>query len=215
MVERKKVNLKQIVTKNEHICLLGQTGCGKTYGMLDLIDTAKNISLFIFDVKQEDFNKLKGFKIVKNFIDFKKEILNKDKKIKKIIVQDSNLLDNFEQYLTFLWNIGKNYRILIDEITRFVTKAKIPSIMERFYVEGRSKGRIIWSAGQRFQLIHNTILSQSNFFWVFWLGIKSDREQAADWLDLAENNTKFQDLTEFESFFKHNKAREKVYITKF
>lgn len=196
--------------KGEHIFLCGQTGTGKSYGLIQLIETKIKSNYVIIDTKQEDFNKL-GCKVVTTLKAFKLALLDGQK---KILVQDINLnFDKLEKYIKFLNDNFKNFNLIIDELHNYVSKAKIQPSLKKVMLQGRSKGKTFIGATQRTQNIHNDILSQCIHKFSFYLGIQSDRIKMCQELDIQEKD--FEELEEFHFFYKYCKNKNQTIKDKF
>jgi len=196
--------------KGEHIFLCGQTGTGKSYGLVQLIKNKIKSDYVIIDTKQEDFNSL-GCKVVKNLKSFKMALLEGNN---KILVQDENLnKDKLEKYIKFLNDNFKNFTLIIDELHNYVSKAKIQPSLKNVMLQGRSKGKTFIGATQRTQNIHNDVLSQCIHKFCFYLGIKNDRIKMCEELDILE--TDFKKLEQFQFFYLYCKGFNETIKDKF
>ncbi len=196
--------------KGEHIFLCGKTGTGKSYGLIRLIDTYIKDDFIIFDIKQEDFNKL-GCKVVKNYGQFVKAILDKKS---KILVQDDNLdIDKLDLYLKYLYEKCKNFSVIVDELHELCTKHKISPHMKKILHIGRSKGKTFIGASQRTADIHNSVMSQTIHKFSFYLGLLSDRKKMSEEMDF--DIIEFDKLPEFFFIYKYDKGKNPIIINRF
>lgn len=198
--------------KGEHIFLCGKTGTGKSYGLIKLIQKHIKDDFIIFDIKQEDFNKL-GCHIVKNYSQLVKAILSGQS---KILVQDDSLnIEKLDKYLKFLYEKCKNFTVIVDELHELCSKHKIAPFMKKILHIGRSKGKGFVGASQRTADIHNSVMSQTIHKFSFYLGLLSDRKRMIEELDLSTTNLTFENLEEFHFFYKYDKGKNPVVVSKF
>lgn len=196
--------------KGEHIFLCGQTGTGKSYGLVQLIKNKIKSDYVIIDTKQEDFNCL-GCKVVTTLKAFKLALLEGNK---KILVQDENLnKEKLEKYIKFLNDNFKNFTLIIDELHNYVSKAKIQPSLKNVMLQGRSKGKTFIGATQRTQNIHNDVLSQCIHKFSFYLGIRNDRIKICEEMDLKEEE--FKQLEQFQFFYLYCKGFNRTIKDKF
>ena len=196
--------------KGEHIFLCGKTGTGKSYGLNYLIQKIIKDDFIIFDIKQEDFNKL-GCHVVKNYSQFVKAVFSGKS---KILVQDDKIdIDKLDKYLEFLYEKCKNFTVIVDELHELVTKHKISPYMKKILHVGRSKGKTFVGASQRTADIHNSVMSQTIHKFSFYLGLRTDRQKMALELDILDDD--FKQLPEYHFFYKYDKGQNQVIIDKF
>ena len=196
--------------KGEHIFVCGQTGTGKSYGLIQLIQTKIKSNYVIIDTKQEDFNKL-GCKVVHTLKAFKLALLDGQK---KILVQEKTMdFEKLEKYSKFLNDNFINFTLIIDELHNYLSKSKIQPSLKNIMLQGRSKGKTFIGATQRTQNIHNDVLSQCIHKFSFYLGIKNDRVKMCEEMDLREED--FKNLNQYEFFYLYCKGFNKTIKSKF
>lgn len=122
------------------------------------------------------------FKIVKSFDDLKKFGNAKDENgpVNPKIIYQPNIFENNFEFLEkfFEWvYLRKNTLLYVDEAMSVCEGRNIPFYYKGILTRGGERGIGCFSATQRPMEISNTILSESEFYFVFQLKMDGDREK--------------------------------------
>lgn len=167
--------------------LVGQTGSGKTQNALFQLRNAKTFPIIIFDTKIEDAffaaplenEKMELVESVEQFLALSKRPRNKmpDFILVRPNVSEIMNLDILDMYGQIAYDCFGSCFIYVDELYQWHTPGGTPvkSIIA-LYTRGRSKGKTFLGSSQRPARISRFCVSESQKFYVHWLGDNRDRK---------------------------------------
>jgi hypothetical protein len=158
-----------VFQSNSRIAVLGKTGTGKSQTVKDKI--LPHLDRFIFHDAKIENTDVRHDILITNPKDLKKNIVLYN----KILYQPKVIGPvDFNAVCKIIEESGMENTLIIDEVMEISSVNKIEEYHKKILTQGRGKGIGIINISQRPSDIHNTILSESEFFFVFKLTLDPD-----------------------------------------
>lgn len=186
------------IQSDERAAIIGKTGCGKTYLATSLLDEAVENGSFVvvLDNKglfgSEKINgkwkfTWKGAGLVRDFEGLYKAA---QMELRKIVYRPDPSLESgdenhfFDVMNSFFWWVyqRQNTLLYIDEVASVSRSHFIPSGLAAIEKRGRELNIGLWKSTQEPVNVHNTLLSQSEHYFVFRTQIQSHRDKMAGFM---------------------------------
>ncbi len=176
----------------DRACIIGMTGSGKTTLAKAILQTRPYV--VIHDAK--------GLIQIDGFARYTNLLQCQQSKYAKIIyapnhkeLRDSIIIESF-----FHWIYDRqNTTLYVDEVYSVTNRGEIPDYYHAILTRGREMNISCISSTQRPKLIPQSILSESDLYYVFRLLLPQDRQKIRDILPLS--NEKLTALKRHEFFF--------------
>lgn len=187
------------IKSDEHVCICGKTGSGKTNIAKLLWGSIQPGHGIILDVKHE----LSAYGYIAHSIQEINALLNSGK---NAVYQGRNTKENFAAIFEYAYNHG-NTTIWIDEGAIAVPEKRISDEAVQLYTAGRSRGAVAWTLTQRPAIVSKTAISQSTHYFIFNLIKSQDKKAVCDDIPLQVED--FLTLKPYE-FFYYKEGMEKA-----
>lgn len=170
-MDSNQIALKQIALGfTDRAALVGTTGCGKTTLAEQLANLRENV--VVYDYKGQ--LKWAGYK---RFTTLKK--LTQQRAGRFIYVPSAEAArdkDAIEQFFDFVYRRG-NTRLVVDEVTSVSDQYFFPDRYRDVLARGREFNISVLNCTQRPAEIPMQVLSESEYFYMFWLKLEQDRKR--------------------------------------
>ena len=158
-----------IFSSNSRIAILGKTGTGKSTFFKNKI--LPHYDSFIFHDSKVENSDVQHDILVTNPKDLRKNI----GKYNKILYQPKNIYPaDFDAVCKVIFESGIETVLYVDEVMEISSVNKIEHYHKLLLTQGRGKDIGIINVSQRPSDIHNTILSESEHFFIFKLTLDPD-----------------------------------------
>lgn len=171
MVEIKSIKLTDdiVFDLNDRLALLGKTGVGKsTFAKRHILP---HYNRYVFHDSKIENSDVQHDILITNPKDLKKNI----GKYNRILYQPKDIdVRDFDAVCKVIFESGVKTAIYVDEVMEVSSVNKIERYHKMILTQGRGKGIGIINVSQRPSDIHNTILSESEHFFIFKLTLDPD-----------------------------------------
>ena len=165
------------IKSNDRVLIAGKTGSGKSYWIKKVM---ASLDSFIFYDPKNNHTEL-TYPTSNNLDNLIKLIQKGNKKVVfRPMRPDNDIFDNLCKFVYFL----QNTTLIIDECIFHVSSNKILPWHETLMTNGRTRNIGVWNCTQRPRnIVHNTLISESEHIIVFNLKLETDRQKLADSFD--------------------------------
>lgn len=176
--------------KGERALSIGQTGSGKTTFNRWLLERLPETPVIIYDTKHDSkFDELKNNRVAESMAQIHEAL--DDVSVDYVIVRpppmvtaNPVLLDRILQYHEENWRGVDAY---LDELYHFHKGAYAGPGLNGLYTRGRSRGITTIGSTQRPANVSGFVFSETQLFYVFYLGRKADKKRVADFIEDYED----------------------------
>ena len=194
------------IRERDRIIVIGKTGTGKTYLVKKmLLPNFGSQSYVIWDPKR-------------HFDPAGKQLLNGDlEELKKgkarpylyrpSAVKRENFKEEFNDLCRVIYQ-RKNSVLIVDELSRVNSPGYITPYHDVIMREGRERNVGIVNLCQRPRQTHNTLLSEAEHFFIFWVRLSTDQKKIKQNLDITPEM--LSDLNQHEFYYLNRDLNEPI-----